>query len=55
MGEGGKGTKEGGFKAIGERGGGLFNFVSRSLGRGGQQFNVHFKSVPLLKVGKTVK
>ena len=56
-GGGGEGERgEGpGYLRLARGGGGLFNFVSRSLGRGGQQFNVHFKSVPLLKVGKTVK
>lgn len=54
MGEGGKGTKEGGFKAIGERGGYLTSY-QEVFGGGSQQFNVHFKSVSLLKVGKTVK
>lgn len=53
MGEGGKGTKEGGFKAIGERGGYLTSY--QEVWGGGQQFNVHFKSVPLLKVGKRVR
>ena len=50
----GKGPKKGGSRLL-PRGGGYLTSYQEVLGGGGQQFNVHFKSVPWLKVGKTVK